>query len=288
MHTLGMGTTGLESYFGPVKNPWNSAHIPGGSSSGSATAVASGLCYATLDTDAIGSCRLPAACCGIVGFKGTYGLIDMNGILEGEEPPDETIRWLSHAGITTRRVEDTALVLAVLAERNEQMQTKDFSGDLIKPRKLRIGMANNFRADDEVATAFENAIHVIRAFGYPIREVAAPFNDPNQGVGNIEADRKSVAEQAFNDMDVLLLPTTPTTTPSVKDAGHNPQALSPELTAFANYYSLPAVSVPCGFDQHGLPLGLQIVGKPGEDVAPLQLAYQYQRATEYSKKHPIE
>src|SRR5262245_15988248 len=87
MHTLGMGTTGLESYFGPVKNPWNSAYIPGGSSSGSAAAVASGLCFATLDTDAIGSCRLPAACCGVVGFKGSYGAIDMTGILAGEQPP---------------------------------------------------------------------------------------------------------------------------------------------------------------------------------------------------------
>jgi aspartyl-tRNA(Asn)/glutamyl-tRNA(Gln) amidotransferase subunit A len=76
MHTLGMGTTGLESYFGPVRNPWSAEHIPGGSSSGSAAAVASGMCYATVDTDAIGSCRLPAACCGVVGFKGTNGLID--------------------------------------------------------------------------------------------------------------------------------------------------------------------------------------------------------------------
>ncbi len=91
MHTLGMGTTGLASYFGPVKNPWNSDYIPGGSSSGSAAAVASGLCYATFDTDAIGSCRLPAAVCGVVGFKGTFGLIDMRGILEGTEPPDEMI-----------------------------------------------------------------------------------------------------------------------------------------------------------------------------------------------------
>ncbi|MCE8428083.1 MAG: hypothetical protein J5U19_06835 [Candidatus Methanoperedens sp.] len=64
MHKLGMGTTGLDSYFGPVHNPWNSEYIPCGSSSGSAAAVASGMCYTTFDTDAIGSCRLPAACCG--------------------------------------------------------------------------------------------------------------------------------------------------------------------------------------------------------------------------------
>ena len=114
-----MGTTGIDSYYGSVRNPWNTEHIPGGSSAGSAAAVASGMCYATLDTDAIGSCRLPAACCGVVGFKGTYGLINPKGILEGEEDPGEMIRWFSHPGIMTRTVEDTALVLGVLAERNE-------------------------------------------------------------------------------------------------------------------------------------------------------------------------
>jgi aspartyl-tRNA(Asn)/glutamyl-tRNA(Gln) amidotransferase subunit A len=101
MDTLGMGTTGLKSFYGPVKNPWNSDYIPGGSSSGSAVAVASGMCFATVDTDAIGSCRLPAACCGVVGFKGTYGLINTRGILAGEQPPDELVIWFSHAGVTT-------------------------------------------------------------------------------------------------------------------------------------------------------------------------------------------
>src|SRR5258707_14693171 len=110
MHRLGMGTTGIDSYYGPVRNPWNAEHIPGGSSAGSAAAVASGMCYATLDTDAIGSCRLPAACCGVVGFKGTFGEISSKGILEGEKT-DEAILWLSHPGITTRSAEDTAIVL---------------------------------------------------------------------------------------------------------------------------------------------------------------------------------
>ena len=74
MHELGMGTTSLVSYYRPVYNPWNRDYIAGGSSGGSAAAVACGMCYATLDTDAIGSCRLPASCCAVVGFKGTYGL----------------------------------------------------------------------------------------------------------------------------------------------------------------------------------------------------------------------
>jgi aspartyl-tRNA(Asn)/glutamyl-tRNA(Gln) amidotransferase subunit A len=212
----------------------------------------------------------------------------MKGILDGEQPPDEMILWLSHAGITTRGVEDTALVLDVLAERNEHTKTASFSGDLAKDRRLRIGIANNFRADDEISAAFEKAIVKIRSLGYSMSMVAAPFADPRQGIGNIEADRKAIAEQAFKGIDVLLLPTTPATTPSVKDASKNPQALSPENTAFANYYGLPVVSVPCGFDKRGLPLGLQIVGKPWGEGAVLRLAYQYQMATDYSKEHPTK
>lgn len=272
MHTLGMGTTGLESVFGPIKNPWNAEYIPGGSSAGSAAAVASGMCFATLDTDAIGSCRLPAACCGVVGFKGTYGLVSPEGILAGEQPPDETIMWLSHPGITTRSADDTALVLDVLAEKNDP----DFISVLSKNEKLRIGVADNFRAEPEVAEAFEKAVAVVSSLGHEMKRASVPFGDPNGGVKNIEADRKSIAGQAFNDIDVLLLPTTATTVLKVKDAGKNPQALSPENTAFANYYGLPAISLPCGFDSHGLPLAFQIVGKPWDDGMVLRLAYQYE------------
>jgi aspartyl-tRNA(Asn)/glutamyl-tRNA(Gln) amidotransferase subunit A len=288
MHQLGMGTTGLDSYFGPIHNPWNSEYIAGGSSAGSAAAVASGMCYATFDTDAIGSCRLPAACCGVVGFKGTYGLISPKGILEGEEASDEMILWLSHCAITTRTVKDTALLLDVLAEQRGQAKASDFFGGLAKDKKLCIGVANNFRADKEVWAAFEKAIETIRGHGYTTSSVAAPFGDPIGGIGNIEADRKAISVQAFKDIDVLLLPTTPTTVPTIKDAGTNQQALSPENTVFANYYGIPAISILCGFDKHGLPLGFQIVGKPWDDDAVLRLAHQYQISTEYSKKHPIK
>ena len=287
MHQLGMGTTGLESYFGPVHNPWNPDYIPGGSSSGSAAAVASGMCYATLDTDAIGSCRLPAACCGVVGFKGTYGLISTKGILEGEEA-DEMILWLSHAAITTRSVQDTAIVLNVLAEQIKNRKTADFARALTRDRKLRIGVANNFKGDQEVRAAFEKAIRTIRSFGYPMKSVTAPFGDPSGDISNIEVDRKAIAGQAFKEIDVLLLPTTTTTVPTIKAAGDNPQALSPENTIFANYYGLPAISVLCGFDSKGLPLGLQIVGKPWDESAVLRLAHQYQVATKDLTKYPYE
>jgi aspartyl-tRNA(Asn)/glutamyl-tRNA(Gln) amidotransferase subunit A len=285
MHRLGMGTTGIDSYYGPVRNPWNAEHIPGGSSAGSAAAVASGMCYATLDTDAIGSCRLPAACCGVVGFKGTYGLINPKGILEGEQDPGEMIRWFSHPGIMTRTVEDTALILDALAERNQHNATQYFEG-LAEDKKVRIGVGNNFEADRGVSEAFERAIETVRCLGYPMNSVAVPFGNPGSGLGNIQADRKSIAGQTFKDIDVLLLPTMTTAVPAITDAGVNPQALSPQNTVFANYYGLPAITVPCGLDRNGLPLGLQIVGKPWDEATVLRLAYRYETATSWKTKHP--
>lgn len=288
MHQLGMGTTGLDSYYGPAQNPWNPDYIPGGSSSGSAVAVSSGMCYATLDTDAIGSCRLPAACCGVVGFKGTYSIISSKGILEGEDA-DEMILWLSHPGIITRNVEDTALVLDVLAERKVQPKTDSFFDGLVEGAKLRIGVANNFKADQEVSATFEIAIEMIRGLGHTLSYAAAPFDfgDLSQGVGDIETARRTVAGHIFKDIDILLLPTCSTTVPSIAGAAADPQALSPEKTVFANYYGLPSVSVPCGFDTRGMPLGLQVVGKPWDDSVVLRFAYQYQKATEFGMKHPI-
>jgi aspartyl-tRNA(Asn)/glutamyl-tRNA(Gln) amidotransferase subunit A len=286
MHQLGMGTTGIDSYFGPPRNPWKREYIPGGSSSGSAVAVATQMCYATLDTDAIGSCRLPAACCGVVGFKGTYGLINNSGILDGE-PVDEMIRWLAHAAVTTRSARDTALMLDVLVERDQHTSDVDYSNGLAKKRALRIGVGNNFKADQDVSAAFAAAIETIRRFDYSMSSVAVPFGNPIGGITNIEPDRKSIASLAFQDVDILLLPTTTATIPAITDASANPQALSPDNTAFANYYGLPAITVPCGFDRNGLPIGLQIVARPLDEEAILILADRYQDATDWSKMHPI-
>jgi aspartyl-tRNA(Asn)/glutamyl-tRNA(Gln) amidotransferase subunit A len=287
MDTLGMGTTGLDSCFGPVRNPWNADCVPGGSSSGSAAAIASGLCYATLDTDAIGSCRLPAACCGVVGYKGSYGAIDMKGILEGEQPPDDTIRWLSHAGLTTRSIRDTALVFGVLAERHDGAKVPAWREAFAAETALRIGVADNFHADTEVANALGNAVSTIRSLGHAVSHTSAPLTDFSKGIATIEADRRAIGRLTFKDIDVLVLPTTATATPTVKDAAKNPQTLSPELTMFANYYGLPAVSVPCGSDSRGLPVGLQIVAKPGDDGSVFRLASEYEAAAGFANRHPI-
>jgi aspartyl-tRNA(Asn)/glutamyl-tRNA(Gln) amidotransferase subunit A len=285
MHRLGEGTTGMDSDFGPVRNPWNAEFIPGGSSSGSAAAVASGMCYATLDTDAIGSCRLPAACCGVVGFKGTYGLISPEGILEGEQDPGEMIRWFGHPGVMTRTVKDTAVVLDVVAEKDNPIVARYYDG-LVGGREIRVGVANNFRANPEVSHAFEKAVEVIHGLGWPIKNVAAPFRNPDSNLKNIEADRKAIAERTFTDIDVLLLPTTTTPVPAAKDVTGNPLGLSPENTVFANYYGLPAISIPCGFSGNGLPLGLQIVGKPWDEIGVLYTAYRYETKTSWNTVRP--
>jgi aspartyl-tRNA(Asn)/glutamyl-tRNA(Gln) amidotransferase subunit A len=206
MHRLGMGTTGLESCFGPVNNPWTAAYIPGGSSSGSAAAVAAGLCYATLDTDAIGSCRLPAACCGVVGFKGTYGLVSAEGILEGEKA-DETILWLAHPGITTRSAADTAIVLNAIAAANGH-------SDATHEQPMRIGLVDNSTADSEVTRVFRAAVQVLEKSRHRFLPARAPFDIPPFGdLRSIETDRKTISDDGTvlrpaHQFEMMLQPST--------------------------------------------------------------------------------
>jgi len=284
MDALGMATTGLTSYFGPVRNPWNSDYVTGGSSAGSAAAVAAGLCFATLDTDAVGSVRLPAACCGVVGFKGSSDLISLKGIL-GDQPVDDFIRWMVQAALTTRSASDMALVLNAVTDRDEDLAAGVTKADAT----VRIGAGNNFTADAEVRRAFNNVVTALRDAGYDIRETAVPFGDSSQrSMASIEADRRGIAAEAFADVDVILLPTLDSTVPTVAEAATNPeQGVSAETTAFANYYNLPVASVPCGFDSHNMPIGLQIVGKPGGERAVLNVAHQYERAARIGSMHPI-
>jgi aspartyl-tRNA(Asn)/glutamyl-tRNA(Gln) amidotransferase subunit A len=287
MDTLGMATTGLQSFYGPVKNPWNADRIAGGSSSGSAAAVASGMCCATVDTDAIGSCRLPAACCGVVGFKGTYGLISAEGILVGQPPPDEMIVWFSHPGVTTRGVSDTAMVVDVLKQPEVLPRSMELSREINEPRRFRIGVSTNFKADSAASAAFKAAVETVAGLGHEMETVEIAFAGPSTGIADIERDRKAVSREMFGDIDILLLPTTTILVPRVSAASH-PQALSPENTVFANYYGLPAINVPGGFDSNGMPVGLQLVARPTRDLDILILGRQYERAAGWSNtRRPV-
>lgn len=293
MHELGMGTTSVVSCFGPVHNPWNLDYVAGGSSGGSAAAIATGLCFATVDTDAIGSCRLPASCCGVTGFKATFGLVSTQGILEGEPVDEETaqtIAHLGHAAFTCRSAEDAAIVLGVLA--TPDMSPRGFeTGDRAvfdKMTRPRIGVAKNYKATREVRTAFEKAVDVLRCLGHETRDIEAPLDVAAFNLKNIEEDRKTIARSLFGRIEVLMLPTTTDVPPSiaeVKKSG-NPQAISPDNTFFCNYYGLPAMSVPCGFSRSGLPVGFQVVGPQWHESAVLQVAHSYQHTTQWHLTHP--
>jgi len=112
-----------------------------------------------------------------------------------------------------------------------------------------------------------------------------PFAGLEKDIRHIERDRRAISRRLFSEIDVLLLPTTTTTVPRTT-AATNPQSLSAENTVFANYYGLPAISVPCGFDSNGLPLGLQIAGPPLADLDVLALAEQYEAATGWFTRYP--
>lgn len=274
MDALGMATTGLTSCFGAVRNPVDAQYVSGGSSAGSAAAVAAGLCYATIDTDAVGSTRLPASCCGVVGFKGSYGLLSTAGIL-GDEPADDFIRWMGHAGVTTRTVMDTALVL-------EALTGTAYVTALGDGKELRVGVGDNFTAEPQVRAAFDAAIAVIAAAGWSTYPVPVPFGEAGDGtMTRVVEDRAAIGERAFAEVDVIVLPTIESAVPNVETALRDPeQAVPAELTAFANYYGLPAISVPCGHDGNGMPIGLQIVARPGDDLSVLRLAHAYQQLTQ--------
>jgi aspartyl-tRNA(Asn)/glutamyl-tRNA(Gln) amidotransferase subunit A len=205
----------------------------------------------------------------------------MSGVLGGEQPPSEEILWLSHAGVMARKVEDVAHVLDAL------VGSTSFVGGLNQEAIPRIGAANNLAADTEVLEAFEQAVETIGALGYPITGAAAPLTDFGKGARNIESDREAVANRHFGHIDLLLLPTAPNTTPPIMEAENNPLALSAEYTMFANYFGLPAISVPCGFDRRGLPLGLQIVGRPWDDQSVLQVAHRFQSASACIERRPV-
>lgn len=284
MDSLGMATTGLTSHFGPVKNPWNAEFITGGSSAGSAVAVAAGMCFATVDTDAVGSVRLPASCCGVFGFKGSYDLISIKGIL-GDGPVDDFIRWMGHAGITSRSAGDTALVLNALSNGSGPQ----CSGGIELPDlSIRVGIGDNVDAVSDVAQAMQTTAAILRSINYKTISAPVPFGDPgNDGFAAIEKNREKIGIEGFQNVDIFVLPTFSSQVPTVDEAEINPsQGLSAEQTAFANYYGLPAISVPCGFDSNGMPVGLQFVTRPGGDATLLKLAYHLEQSAEFAMRHP--
>ena len=337
LHEFAYGASSMISAFGEVHNAWNREHIAGGSSGGSATSVAAGLGYGAIGTDTAGSVREPAALCGVVGLKPTYGRVSARGVI----PLSIS---LDHVGPIGRTVADVAVIFAAIAGHDaaDKASVDVPIGDYVavlatNPQPLRIGLPKQFffeELDAEVASAINHAILGLAAMGARMRDIEllvptdrtlqsaesyafhAEFvaqtpdlyqpetlrrirsgqNVSQEGLlesrGDLERARRDIAA-VFADVDVLVTPTTPIAAPTIAELKLNPDLLRPrELlllrnTRPINVWGLPAISIPCGFTQAGLPIGLQIIGPRWGEARVLQVAHAYEQATAWHKREPM-
>jgi aspartyl-tRNA(Asn)/glutamyl-tRNA(Gln) amidotransferase subunit A len=336
LHEFAYGGSSMVSAFGEVRNAWNAERISGGSSGGSATAVAAGMVYGAIGTDTAGSIREPSALCGVVGLKPTYGRVSVRGVI----PLSIS---LDHVGPIGRTVGDVAAILAAIAgydpgdKGSVEIPVEDYVAALQKSiPPLRVGVPTEFFFDDldrEVASATTHALTGLAALGAEIREIElrVPTDRTLQSAesyafhaqfaarspelyqaetlrrvltgknispetllecrGELERARHEIAS-VFADVDLIVTPTTPIVAPTISELKLEPNLLRPrELvllrnTRPINVWGLPAISVPCGFTEGGLPIGLQIIGPHWGETRMLQVAYAYERATAWHKRQP--
>jgi aspartyl-tRNA(Asn)/glutamyl-tRNA(Gln) amidotransferase subunit A len=340
-HEYAYGVTTNNPHFGPTRNPWNLAHIPGGSSGGSGAAIAAGLATATTGTDTGGSIRMPASVCGVVGLKPTYGRVSKAGVLP--------LSYLfDHAGPITRTVEDAALVLNAIAGYDPEDATTvrtpvdDYTRELgAGLRGLRIGIPRAYffdRLEDEVRAAVEQAIAELHRLGADVRDVVIPGVE--QGFNAIFGLVLSEAQEihahalrtrpadfgadvlellsppapdamslmlglrardaltvemrtALESVDALVTPTTPIVAArigqeNIRYGGVEESVFGAMIrcTGPFNITGLPALSLPCGFTRAGLPVGLQIVGRPFDELTVVRVGHAYERATDWHERVP--
>jgi aspartyl-tRNA(Asn)/glutamyl-tRNA(Gln) amidotransferase subunit A len=323
------------------RNPWNTDHITGGSSTGSGAAVAGGLCLGSLGEDTAGSIRNPSAFCGIAGLKATYGRVSRHGLAP--------LSWsLDHCGPMARAVEDLAHMLNALAgyDGNDPTSsaqpvvdyTSALSGDV---KGMVIGVPRDYiddcapRTDAMVLRRVDEAIAQLKALGARIEDVKVPAlhlaTIANAVIYYNEfwaANRSSAAEvletgaaqrrariylglltnsadyiqaqrlrsrcraelaQVFEKIDCLALPNQNGPAPRVEDVGPIDTLFKhvvPEFHGPFNLTGLPTLSVPCGFSENNLPIALQIVGRPFDEVTVLRAGYTYQQQMKWYEKRP--
>ena len=361
MDEFAMGSSNETSFFGPVRNPWDTAAVPGGSSGGSAAAVAARVVPAATGTDTGGSIRQPAALCGVCGLKPTYGVVSRYGMIAFASSLDQ-------AGPLAKTAEDLALLMNAMAGFDARDATSlqraptDYTSDLATPVKgLRIGLPAEFFAAGmapDVAAAVEQAVAEFRKLGcetvavslpnmklsVPVYYVLAPaeassnlsrfdgarygYRAPDyadlldmyqktraQGFGAevkrriligtyvlshgyydayyIKAQklRRLIAQDfaaAFQHCDVIMGPTTPTTAFNIGEKAGDPlqMYLSDIYTIAVNLAGLPGMSIPAGFGDKNHPVGLQIIGNYFSESRMLNLAHQYQQATDWHLRMP--
>jgi aspartyl-tRNA(Asn)/glutamyl-tRNA(Gln) amidotransferase subunit A len=339
LHEFAFGGPSVDAPFPAVRNPWNTAHIPGGSSSGSGAALAAGLCYGSLGSDTGGSIRTPSSHCGVVGIKPTYGRVSRYGVIP--------LSWsLDHAGPMARSVEDCAILLQAIAgydakdPASAKAAVPDFSSSLrqgIKGMRIGVPRANwfneNLGTDAETEALFNQALKTLEELGAVIIEIdGKPFSTARKANQTIlvceayayhekrlrEAREKfgssvrrrmlegaflSAADyvtaqrarsvlngqirQNFSRVDVFATPSAPRPPDAFATMDPNEQNLRPSFTNPFNLTGLPAISVPCGFTDGKLPVGLQIAAPSFEEVLLFRVAHTYEQATKWHKQRPV-
>lgn len=358
-----MGSSTEHSAFGPSRNPWNPKYSPGGSSGGSAAAVAADECVAALGSDTGGSIRQPAACCGVVGLKPTYGRVSRYGLVAFASSLDQI-------GPITKNVTDAAILLNYIAGHDpldatsSRQDVPDFTKSLKKKdvKKLTIGVPVEYFSeglDHEVSEIVQDAIQVLKDLGGTIREVSLPYTETaiatyyliataeassnlarydgvkygfrakearelaemyrvtrSQGFGpevkrrimlgtyalsagyydayyaKAQAVRTLIQrdfEEVWKTVDLVVSPVMPTPAFPLGERLEDPlkMYLSDIYTIPASLAGLPAISLPCGFSAKGLPIGLQLMGRPFEESTILRAAHAYEQATIWHTKRPV-
>ncbi|MET4162285.1 aspartyl-tRNA(Asn)/glutamyl-tRNA(Gln) amidotransferase subunit A [Marinobacterium sp. MBR-111] len=360
MDEFAMGSSNESSFYGAVRNPWDTDRVPGGSSGGSAAAVAARLTPAATGSDTGGSIRQPAALCGITGIKPTYGRVSRYGMIAFASSLDQ-------AGPMAQTAEDCAMILNAMAgfdpldSTSAERDTEDYTSALNQPLAgLKIGLPKEYFSaalDSGVAEQVRNAVAEFEKLGATVKEVSLPNTElcipayyilaPAEASSNLsrfdgvrygyrcdnpvdledlykrsrgegfgtEVKRRIMvgayalsagyydayyrkAQQirrmiqqdfvnALNDVDVIMGPTTPHPAFKLGEKNSDPVSMYMEdiFTLSLNLAGLPGISIPCGQTQ-GLPVGLQIIGNYFAESKLLNVAHQFQQATDWHKQIP--
>ena len=356
MDEFAMGSTTETSAYGATKNPWNTEHVPGGSSGGSCTAVASEECSYALGSDTGGSIRQPSSFCGVTGIKPTYGTVSRYGLIAYGSSLDQI-------GPVAKDVTDVATILETIASHDEKDSTSvkrddyNFTEALVDDVKgLKIGIPKDYFGDGldkEVKDSILNAVEVLKSKGaiveefdlslveyaipayYVIASAEASSNlerfdgvkygyrtqeyeglhtmykkTRSEGFGEevkrrimlgsfvlssgyydayyLKALRtkaliKKAFDEAFAKYDVIIAPAAPTTAPKIGSSLADPikMYLGDIYTISVNLAGLPGITVPCGKDSNGLPIGMQIIGDCFKEKTIIRAAYAYEQTREY-------